>query len=39
MGAALRTFFRFCVREGVLRKGVRLDGAYEDLICMALLLD
>ena len=27
------------VREGVLRKAVRIDGAYEDLICMALLLD
>jgi RimJ/RimL family protein N-acetyltransferase len=27
------------VREGVLRKAVRLDGAYEDIICMALLLD
>lgn len=36
--AALYERFGF-VREGVLRKGVRLDGAYEDLICMALLLD
>lgn len=27
------------VREGVLRKAVRVDGAYEDLICMALLFD
>ena len=27
------------VREGVQRNAVRLDGAYEDLICMALLLD
>jgi len=27
------------VREGVQRNAVRVDGAYEDLICMALLLD
>lgn len=27
------------VREAILRKAVRLDGAYEDLICMALLFD
>jgi RimJ/RimL family protein N-acetyltransferase len=26
-------------REGVLRRGVRLDGVYEDLICMGLLFD
>lgn len=27
------------VHEGVQRKAVRVDGAYEDLMCMALLLD
>ena len=27
------------VREGVKRKGVRVDGRYEDLVCMALLLE
>jgi RimJ/RimL family protein N-acetyltransferase len=27
------------VREGVLRKAIRLDGEYEDLICMALLFE
>jgi RimJ/RimL family protein N-acetyltransferase len=27
------------VREGVQRKAVCVDGAYEDLICMALLFD
>ncbi len=36
--AALYEKFGF-VREGILRKAVRLDGAYEDLICMALLFD
>jgi RimJ/RimL family protein N-acetyltransferase len=36
--AALYERFGF-VREGVLRKAVRVDGVYEDLICMALLLD
>ncbi|MGV8948524.1 MAG: GNAT family N-acetyltransferase [Candidatus Paracaedibacter sp.] len=29
--------FGFCV-EGIKRNGVRIDGAYEDLICMGLLL-
>lgn len=29
--------FGFCV-EGIKRKGVRIDGVYEDLICMGLLL-
>jgi ribosomal protein S18 acetylase RimI-like enzyme len=27
------------VREGVQKNAIRLDGEYEDLICMALLLD
>ena len=36
--AALYEKFGF-VREGVQRKAIRLDGAYEDLICMALLFD
>ena len=27
------------VVEGVKRRGVRLDGRYEDLICMACLVD
>jgi RimJ/RimL family protein N-acetyltransferase len=27
------------VREGVQRNAIRLDGEYEDLICMALLLE
>jgi RimJ/RimL family protein N-acetyltransferase len=30
--------FGFVV-EGVKRRGVRVDGQYEDLICMGLLLD
>lgn len=36
--AALYERFGF-VREGVQRNAIRLDGEYEDLICMALLLD
>jgi RimJ/RimL family protein N-acetyltransferase len=31
-----KTGFQF---EGVKRRGVRVDGQYEDLICMALLFD
>jgi len=27
------------VVEGVKRRGVRLDGSYEDLICMAYLIE
>jgi RimJ/RimL family protein N-acetyltransferase len=27
------------VREGVQRNAVRLDGTYEDVICMALLME
>jgi ribosomal protein S18 acetylase RimI-like enzyme len=30
--------FGFCI-EGVKRKGVRMDGVYEDLICMGFLLE
>jgi RimJ/RimL family protein N-acetyltransferase len=36
--AALYERFGF-VREGLQRNAVRVDGAYEDLICMALLFD
>ena len=36
--AALYDRFGF-VREGVQRKAVRVDGVYEDLICMALVHD
>jgi RimJ/RimL family protein N-acetyltransferase len=36
--AALYERFGF-LREGVQRKAVRVDGVYEDLICMALLHD
>lgn len=36
--AALYERFGF-VREGVQRKAVRVDGVYEDLICMALVHD
>jgi len=35
--AALYERFGF-VREGVQRNAVRVDGAYEDLVCMALLV-
>ena len=39
-GSAIALYERFgFVREGVQRKAIRVDGAYEDLICMALLFD
>ncbi|HZO01916.1 MAG TPA: GNAT family protein, partial [Burkholderiales bacterium] len=36
--AGLHERFGF-VREGVQRNAVRLDGTYEDVICMALLME